>query len=436
MSRPDIKKILLAVSLLFGILPRLEAATKSVTMAVGETKTFSLPSSVTSLNLRSCYFYSTSLEYVAVKSYTTYSVTIEAKKPTTSIGSVIVRCDYKYLVSNGSYNYQATGYFDFVVTVVGKAPTAVSLPTTETIYVGESKVLNPTVYPSDAYVEYSWSSSAYSTINVDKNGKILAQKTGSSVITVKTQNGLSASCTVTAIYKTVDPTSISLSQSSLTLVVGKSIMLTATIVPSDATDKTISWSSLYPDVASVNAGKVTALKTGQTVITAMTANGLWALCKVNCVLPTLKISGDSELTSVPLLANVEYSRSFLKGWNSLCVPFGLSQDELDKASGLAGCRIATLKEAKAASLLFEFAEAVEGGTPCLVFFPEDATVTIKRDSVSLATSPKSSSLIKGSYTTKVIGPGYYKLTPDGTAFGLTTADNATVKAMRIYVKQQ
>lgn len=435
MSRISFTQILFAVVLLFGVsIPLVASGSKSVTMTVGETQTFYLPSSITSLRLKSCYFYAASPAYADVKSYTSYSVTIVAKKPTPG-AAVVVRCDYTYYAGYSGYTYGGSGYYDYLVTVVGKNPTSISLPAEKTVYVGVGEYLTPTITPSDAYTELTWSSSVYSTINVDQNGRVLAQRTGSSVITVKTQNGLSASCTVTAIKKTVDPSSITLSASSLTLKVGESTTLTAAVKPTDATDKSVSWSSLYPDVASVSAGKVTALKEGQTIIYAKTVNDITASCLVTVVLPTLKITGTSEILNVPSLANLDYSRTFMKGWNSICVPFGFTTSDLETASGLTGCRIATLKEVKTASFLFEYVDAVEGGTPCLVFFPEEATVSIKKERVTMAKTPKQISSVIGTYTTKTIGPGYYKLNTEGTAFGLTTSSDAYIKASRIYIKQ-
>lgn len=435
MSRISFTQILVAAALLFGVSARLEASgSKSVTMTVGETQTFYLPSSITSLRLKSCYFYAASPAYADVKSYTSYSVTIVAKKPTPG-AAVVVRCDYTYYAGYSGYTYGGSGYYDYLVTVVGKDPTSITLPEEKTVYVGEGEYLKPTITPSDAYAELTWSSSVYSTVNVDKDGRVLAQRPGTSVITVKTQNGLSASCTVTAIRRPVDPTSVTLSAGSLTLKVGESTNLTATVSPSNATDKSVTWSSTRSEIASVSDGKVTALKEGFAIITAKTSNGLSADCLVTVELPTLKIIGTSEIPNVPALANLDYSRTFLKGWNSICVPFGFSSVELETASGLTGCRIATLKEVKSISFLFEYVDAVEGGTPCLVFFPEEATVSIKKERVTMATAPKQTSLVFGTYRTKVIGPGYYKLNTDGTAFGLTTTSDAYIKASRIYIKK-
>jgi len=78
----------------------------------------------------------------------------------------------------------------------------------------------------------------------------------------------------------VPVTSISLS-SSLALVTGNSSTLTATVNPTEATFKTVFWSSSNPSVATVNDnGRVTAVKSGTAVITASTAEGKNATCTV------------------------------------------------------------------------------------------------------------------------------------------------------------
>ena len=67
---------------------------------------------------------------------------------------------------------------------------------------------------------------------------------------------------------------------TLTLVEGQSSTLIATVSPSDATDKTVTWVSEKPEVASVENGKVTALSGGQTTITA-SSGGHSASCVVD-----------------------------------------------------------------------------------------------------------------------------------------------------------
>lgn len=75
-------------------------------------------------------------------------------------------------------------------------------------------------------------------------------------------------------------TGIKLSKKSVTLVKGKTTTLKATITPADA-KTTVTWSSSDKKIATVDKnGKVKAIKGGTATITAKTANGLKATCKV------------------------------------------------------------------------------------------------------------------------------------------------------------
>lgn len=73
--------------------------------------------------------------------------------------------------------------------------------------------------------------------------------------------------------------SVSISQAFLNLKVGATATLTATVSPSDATNKAISWTSSNNTVATVSNGVVTAVAEGSTTITAM-AGGKTATCHV------------------------------------------------------------------------------------------------------------------------------------------------------------
>ena len=76
-------------------------------------------------------------------------------------------------------------------------------------------------------------------------------------------------------------TSVTLNKATLSLEVGKTGKLSATVLPASATDKSITWSSSKTDVASVSDnGTVTAKKAGTAIITATAANGKSASCTV------------------------------------------------------------------------------------------------------------------------------------------------------------
>lgn len=78
--------------------------------------------------------------------------------------------------------------------------------------------------------------------------------------------------------------SVTLSESSLSLEVGGTATLTATVNPENATDKTVVWTSSSDETASVSEGVVTAKAAGHAVITA-TAGGKSATCEVEVTAP-------------------------------------------------------------------------------------------------------------------------------------------------------
>lgn len=158
----------------------------------------------------------------------------------------------------------------------------VKLPTSITIS-KESSTLDLTtdstinlatkVLPSDAINTITWSSSNTSVATVDKNGKVTAKGNGTTVISAKTKNNLTANCTVTVI---TTPERITLNKSNITLYLDgtKTYNLVATISPSTANNKNkITWSSSNEDIAKVSSsGLVTAIKEGKSTITVKTEN--------------------------------------------------------------------------------------------------------------------------------------------------------------------
>lgn len=112
----------------------------------------------------------------------------------------------------------------------------------------------------------TWSSSAPEIADVDQLGNVVAHGIGTAKITASCGE-FSASCDVTVIALIEG---IYLDQPEMTIDRGTDGQLTASIVPLDTTeDKTVTWASSDPDVATVDStGKVTALKIGATIITA------------------------------------------------------------------------------------------------------------------------------------------------------------------------
>ena len=100
---------------------------------------------------------------------------------------------------------------------------------------------------------------------------------------------------------TVAVSSVSLSKTSVTLTEGDKETLTATVLPDNATDKTVEWSTSNSSVATVSSGTVTAIKAGTATITVKTKDGgKTATCAVTVnakVIPVTSVSlNKTELT--------------------------------------------------------------------------------------------------------------------------------------------
>ena len=145
----------------------------------------------------------------------------------------------------------------------------ITLPETLILTMGktESATLTATVLPENAtYKGLTWVSSDTSVATVDVNGKVTAVSLGTATVTVYSADGnKTVSCEVT-IVQLVE--SITLDKTELVIYVGDDpVSLTATVLPNNATDKSLTWTSSSPSVATVDSdGKVTAVSSGSTKI--------------------------------------------------------------------------------------------------------------------------------------------------------------------------
>ena len=150
-------------------------------------------------------------------------------------------------------------------------PEKVELSSTElTINNGTSTKLNVSVTPADFTANVGWKSSNTDVVTVDSKGKIQARSVGSAIVKVSA-GSVSASCKITVVQPV---TRISLNRSSVSMNAGETFQLTASVQPSTANNKEITWSSDTPEIAAVSEnGLVTALKKGTAVITAEAQDG-------------------------------------------------------------------------------------------------------------------------------------------------------------------
>lgn len=144
---------------------------------------------------------------------------------------------------------------------------------------GKTYQLKATVYPTNTTnKKLTWTSDDSSIATVNSSGKITAKSAGTTTIWVSTANGKTAKCVVNVQVLAVE---LNIIPDAITLKEGQSKQLKAVVSPIDTTER-VKWHSSNPKIAKVDqTGKVTALKSGETVIYATTDSlDYWAGCNV------------------------------------------------------------------------------------------------------------------------------------------------------------
>lgn len=149
--------------------------------------------------------------------------------------------------------------------------------------VEQTATLTATVSPSNATnKKIVWTSSNNQIATVDVNGVVKGVTVGTTKIEAKTEDGgFTASCSVTV--SPIKVKQINLNSINLSLLPSKSYKLIASIVPENAYNKKLIWTSSNPSIATVNQdGLVQALTTGNTTISVKSEdNGATSYCNVS-----------------------------------------------------------------------------------------------------------------------------------------------------------
>ena len=182
-------------------------------------------------------------------------------------------------------------------------PTGVTLSdVNKSTTVGESFQLVATVHPDTADNRtVTWSSSNTSIATVSQSGLVSALQEGSAIISARSNAvpSLEASCNVTVGKQTIKVTSVQLSVSSKEIKVGEDFTLSAIVLPQNAQNKNITWSSSNSGVATVTNGLVHGVNSGSAVITVKTEDGnKTASCNVSVKADATVVTPGFEDTGV------------------------------------------------------------------------------------------------------------------------------------------
>lgn len=143
-----------------------------------------------------------------------------------------------------------------------------------TLNVGETKSTNIKIYPelaTDKRVSYI--SSAESICTVDENGTISGISGGHADIMVKTADG-DRTAWLTVIVRSEKVTGVTLSRDTLSMMLGESKNLAASVEPHTASNKKVTYETSDPSIVTVDAlGKVKAVGAGTATVTVTTDDG-------------------------------------------------------------------------------------------------------------------------------------------------------------------
>jgi len=178
-----------------------------------------------------------------------------------------------YETSEGGIDYSAglVGAIAYVLsqTAISK-PDTMYLSPTFSVSLANNWTVPVNFEPAKSYSDIIWTSRDTTIAKVEFNGNVSGIALGSTYIVARTTDGRfidSTYCTVSIINVT------GVTIPAVNLIVGKSTLLSASILPANATNRNVTWSSSDTTIAKVLNGKVTAYAVGNASIYVTTVDG-------------------------------------------------------------------------------------------------------------------------------------------------------------------
>jgi len=209
---------------------------------------------------------------------------------------------------------------------------SISINGPDSMYIGATTGFNVSYSPVTTNMKgVIWESVVTSVATIDKYGFVTANKVGTTTIIAKAmdKNGeYTLRAEHTLAVNPVPVTSVSLDSTTKKLKLGDTAQLIATVAPSSATNKNVSWTSSNTSVASVSkTGLVTALAYGETTITVTTEDGSK---KATCVVTV------AEKVLDPYTILIYMCGSDLEGGSDYYGTYYMASDDITEMLSVSG----------------------------------------------------------------------------------------------------
>lgn len=252
------------------------------TVIQGSTTTVSIGAAYQSTLNRATginYTWTAGSSAISIQSKTNKTCTIKGNTPGTA--KLNYHCSY-YI---DGYYRTMDFYYDITIKSNTISVTRIDMtPSSATLEIGETIQLSATAYPTNATNRsLNWTTENYSVASVSNSGLVTARGAGRVWIWARATDGSGAgNYCVVDVKEPTKVSSIELSETEATMEVGEELTLTASILPDNANNKSINWTSDNTDVATVVNGVITAVSPGECNITCASTDGsnVSAVCHI------------------------------------------------------------------------------------------------------------------------------------------------------------
>ena len=269
--------------------------------------------------------------------------------------------------------------------------------TTASLWVGKTKTLTVTIYPTTANnTAVNWSSSDNSIATVSSKGVITAKGKGTCTITCTAADGYGTKSTCKVTIKQ-QVNSIDFGYETLNMLCGEKKTLTPTINPSNADVKTLTWKSTDKSVATITSeGVLTAVSPGTATITCTATDDFKKSSSITVTVEPLDITITDKNPTIKegtyREGGISYTRTLTKNkYTTFCMPYDVNlSDYTDYFSKVyVPMGTAFVKSGGKLTIMFKsvsLTETIRAGQPFIVLASKSGTVAIKNGSKVTITS--------------------------------------------------